>query len=1704
MQTSRRSFSWLSDIALILVLLLGAYFRLIGPDWTLGQVWQAISAPDKNAFPSLISDWDQSQHLHPDERFLTMVASSISPVLGCDTPNLSLEECPNSEKQWISFSDYFDTATSPLNPNNRGYGFYVYGTLPLFIVRYVGELTGMAGYDQINLVGRQMSALIDLASVFVLYLLVSRRYGRKVALLAATFSALAVMQIQQSHFFTVDNFPTFFMLLSAYFALEVSLAPPLHHNLNESRPNAWWISIFTSGLFWYSLFFGLATGMAMASKLNAAPIAALLPGALLLHFWRNRAKIPQPRQVDYLWTLTGLLVLGAFLTLFSFRIFQPYAFSGPGLLGVSPNPAWIQTISEQRSQAAGDVDFPPALQWARRAKTFSLENIVLWGLGWPLGILAWVGYLYMGWRILRGDWQDHLLLWGWTGAYFVWQSFEWNPTMRYQLPIYPLLAMMAGWFLLHGPRWPAPNGPKLRPFVAGFYLLLGFSVLAATFGWAYAFTRIYTREHTRVQATRWIYQNVPGPINLQIESNGVLRQQPLTYARDFVISPATPLVTQFNANYAGTLRQLTFAYALDSQNGGPQTVKASISSDFGFAPETILASSQTQADFAAQSDPRGQPFTLLLDTPLVMQVDQLYYLRLETSGQLTFAGSAPINETDWDDGLPLRMDGYDGYGGIYRGDLNFQMYWDDNQEKLNIFLNNLDQGDYIFISSNRQWGTTTRVPERYPLTSALYRALLGCPDGEDLLWCYSVARPEMFQGQLGYELIQVFESYPTLDLGSLGFWEINTQFAEEAFTVYDHPKVLLFKKQASYSPLAARAILQAVDLTRVVHLTPRKASSYRGAPSGEMWPRTCFGIPGICETLGASAAAPLVNTNLTILSNGMQLSAERNAVQQAGGTWSDLFSYQAVQNYYPLVGLLIWYIFLAVLGLLTYPLLRLLLPGLSDGGYPFARLVGLIFLAWLAWLPASLGGVYTRPTIAISLGLIALAGLGAAWLQREALRAEIRARGRYFLLVEAIFLAFFIIDLLIRVGNPDLWHPAKGGERPMDFAYFNAVLKSTTFPPYDPWFAGGYINYYYYGFVLVGTPVKLLAIVPAIAYNFILPSLFAMLALGGFSLAWNFYALWKKDSKIDQLTRVRLFDSRLLAGISAAVGLVLLGNLGVIQLVFQHLQKQAVAYEIFASRDVWMVERIVWAAQGFFKTLQGQAGGIPLDQWYWNPSRVMPPGDVAITEFPLFTFLYSDLHAHMIALPLTVLALAWALSTLFARNLKPMHWLATLAFGGLALGALRPTNTWDLPTYLVFAVLVTGYAIFRYVEVGQQKRYGLSPTLQRAGLALAGMAALVAFALLFYQPYSRWFGLGYTEVKLWENEKTPIWSYWTQFGLFLFVIFFWMTWETRQWLAQTPLSALAKLKPYQLLIELALILLIGAVLLLVFGTKTSIAWFCLPLAAWALILMLRPGLSDSKRMALFMVGTALAVSLGVDVVVLAGDRMNTVFKFYMQAWVLFAISASAALAWTLAEFDEWHSIWRKIWQTGFFLLSGGALLFTFTATNAKIQDRMGVNLPNGLDSMEYMAHVTYWDQTDMDLSQDYRAILWMQANIKGSPVVLEGAPAGVQYTWFSRYTVYTGLPTVVGWQWHQEQQRRLAPAGIVARRGLEVQNFYNTSDIPAAQEFIKKYDVRYIVVGQVERIHYTPGGLLKFESQNGLLWREVYRDLQTVIYEVLQ
>jgi YYY domain-containing protein len=1622
--------AWIYDLLLIAVLVMAASFRVLG------------------------LSWDQNQHLHPDERFLTMVETALLPA--------------------ESLSQYFDTLTSPLNPHNRGYGFFVYGTLPIIVTRFVAEWLGQVDYDHVHLVGRQLSAIADLGVILMLYLIASRLYGRKVAVLAAAFSSLAVMQIQQSHFFTVDNPANFFTFVAIYFAVLIATTrsvdfkapdgPGYEARITEYGPQV--LKVLRDRLFWLSIAFGLALGMAVASKLNAAPMAVLLPAAFLFRYLQQQKS--EHAKTNHFVLIIVYLIAGGLAALLAFRVFQPYAFVGLGI-----NPAWLGNIRELQAQSSGDSDVPFALQWARRSHLYSFENLVRWGLGLPLGILAWAGFLWMGWRVVKGG-RKHALLWGWTALYFLWQSLAFNPTMRYQLPIYPLLCMMAAWLVFEIANLQSPTS-KLRIPPSALQVTaasLGIAVLLSTFAWAYAFTRIYTRPNTRVAATHWIYQNLPGPYNLRIQSEDGIYQQPLPFPYGSSIAAGAPYVTPFTVNASGELTEVYLPHAL-SVSGGSQTLNLVIASLPDSPPEQALATASITSEFPAAADGRGRAYTLTLDRPLPVETNVTLFLRFETDGALTLDGAAPINETSWDDGLPLRTANYDGFGGLYNGGLNLELYWEDNQDKLTRFVTTLSQGDYIFMSSNRQWATLPRVPERYPLSSEYYRLLVGCPADKDVIWCYNVARPGQFEGLLGYDLVQVFESYPTLEIPGLFKWEVNDQFAEEAFTVYDHTKVLIFQKSEDFDPARVQAQLGAVDLSRVVHLTPRQASNYEY--------------------------------------KDLLLPPDRLAQQRAGGTWSDLFSYEWPQNKFPALGLLFWYGFIFALGLASYPLVRLALPGLGAFSYPLGRVAGLVLLAYLSWLGGSIGLPYTRLSVGVVLALITAAGLGAGWLRRTDLRAEWNSNRRFFLIVEILFLAFFVFDLLIRFGNPDLWHPSKGGERPMDFSYFNAVLKSTSFPPYDPWFAGGYINYYYYGFVLVGTPVKLLGIVPTLAYNFILPTLFAMVAVGAFTVGSQLLAgSQTRGEASPPKERTTAFNLQLVAGLAAASLMVLFGNLGTIQMLLQGFQRLAAPDGVIENAN--FVQRSIWIFEGIFKAFTntilsfftGSVGPVlPFGNgdWYWNPSRVLPPGPGnEITEFPLFTFLYSDLHAHMIVMPLTLFVIAWALSFVKARaRMSLASWCAAFAAAGLFIGALRPTNTWDLYTYFALAAVAITYTLARYGGWGS--RLGLPAWVERAFVGLAVSGLLYLLANWMYSPFTRWYSQAYGSLDPWIATHTPLSSYLTHWSLFLFVIFFWLLWETRQWMASTPVSSLAKLRPYVGLIEGAFALLI--VLIVYLAVKqVAIGWLALPLAAWAGVLLLRPGLSDSKRLALFMVGTGLVLTLVVELYTLRGDigRQNTIFKIYLQVWTMFAVSAAAGLGWLLNHLPDWRARWRMLFQGGLVLLSTGAFLFTLTATTDKIRDRMAPQAPHTLDSMTYMDHAIHWDGANMDLSQDYRAIRWLQDNVQGSPVIVEANCS--EYRWCTRFTIYTGLPGVVGWNFHQRQQRALIPPNLITDRVDQIGAFYSSPDVAQAREFLKNYDVRYIMVGQLEHNLY-PVGLEKFDRFDGQYWRSVYRDGTTVIYEVL-
>jgi len=1539
-------------------------------------------------------NWDQGTHIHPDERFLTMVSDAL--------------------RLPASLGEFFDSTKSPMSPYNKGYNFFVYGTLPLFIVRVTAEVANefnqavqlwvneggaplhLVGYDGIHLVGRALSGLFDLGCVFLAFVVGRRLYGRKVGLLAAGLYAFAVLPLQQSHFYTVDTFGSFFGLLTFYFAVRVAQGGERRH-----RDGGWESYV---GL-------GASLGASLACRINLAPlagIAVLAAGIRLWDDWHALAPSFGPsgeRSGERAWlgtliqaTLFRLLLMGL-VTIAVFRIAQPYAFGGTSLLDFSLAPKFRDNMAQISQLIRGDADYPPGHQWASRTPfVFPFVNMVVWGLGIPLGLTAWAGWALAALQVARGltavgagRWRDHLLPVAWIGGMFLWQGLQYVQSMRYLLPIYGHLAIMAAWLLWSVVEW-AQSGKAAN------------------------------REITR-SAERQIGKAAEG-------GSGAAAERPAAASRS-VVEALRSAYCALHSGFAvlrAAVRTPHFAYGL-------------------LAAVTVLTMLW------------GWGFLAIYRRPLSRV----------TASRWIYANIPPgkvIANEHWDDGLPFRIDGKDGFGSWgYRGlstssDGSMQMYMEDTPEKRELLYRWLNEADYIVLSSNRLWGSIPRLPMRYPMTTLYYKLL--------------------FSGQLGFQQVAHFTSFPTI----FGI-QFNDTWAEEAFSVYDHPEVYIFAKTPAYSEALARSYFDPIDLEHVI----------------QMWPKQVSAAPTALRFTPAEAA-----------------------LQQAGGTWREIFDEGALLNRSPVLSVFGWLVLIELLGLIAFPLAFVILRGLADRGYGISKTLGILLLAWLSWLgPALRLAPYRRWWIALMLGVLIGAAAAVAWRRRAALVEFVRSRRALLLTQEAIFLAMFVLFLLIRMGNPDLWHPARGGEKPMDFAYLNAVIRSTIFPPLDPWQAGGFMNYYYFGFVIVGTLVKLIGIVPWVAYNLIVPTLFALTGVGAFAAAFN---LADGDPATEFPDEEAPYEGlrigSLFAGLAAVFFVTIVGNFGTVKLLLDQFAARS-TLEVQSTLGLGKLARVL---DGMVAWLAGkQPLNFPNDWWFWNPSRIIPD---TINEMPFFTFTYADLHAHMIALPLTLLALAVAAA--LARNgywglgmgapsptpnprtptPEPSPWhiarreLWLLLLMGLVVGALRATNTWDFPTYLLVSLAAVGV-----LEASRRLALPFPAALDarlafllRAAVAVIWrMVILVAVSSLAFYPYTRYYATAYAGLQLWREKTTTLADYITVWGFFLALTVIYLISE---WIVQ----ARERRRPAWLdnllpaIAAAAIVLMLGGWLF-----KLHVWLVAVPLAAMAGVLALGRDLPPARRLALLLFGLALAITMGVEVVRQKDDigRMNTVFKFYMQAWVLFGVATAFGLASWAARAITWRPDWRRLaWGvTG--VLFAGVMLFPVTAAPAKIRDRFSAEAsPRGLDGMAYMDRAKYFDNNrELRLDQDKDAILWLLRNVEGSPVILEAQTP--EYRWGSRFSIYTGLPTVQGWNWHQKQQRSVVPGTAIDRRVADVREIYDTLDLARAQKLLNYYGVSYIIIGELERAYYNPAGLAKFDvlAQQGYL-RPAYTNGVVTIYRVVR
>lgn len=1683
------------------------------------------------AFRFQASNWDQGQLFHPDERAIILYTQPLNSVqvtgnpdggrksvsfppggLSFFIPNDKTSLRPPTELEISSYNlsggnatlppnvvapdkpvppeaiNFWNASFSPLNPR-----WFAYGTFPMYLIKFVGWAVGNGDGDDFNhliKVGRFNSAMFSMGTLVLVFVLarllfqpvLGQRRSDILALLAMAFLSVTVLDIQLAHYAAFDVPLTFFITLTLVFA----------------------VRLMQTGQIRFAALSGLAIGLALASKISAAPVVlSVVAAALLYGFYGRSAESGESagrisyralpgRETDkygenavalgrrLIWGSLLNLVIAGLVALVVWFIAMPYAF-----LDFS---SFSSRVIEEGGMSRGVDSFPYTRQYVGTIPVlYQISQLVQWAASIPLGILMLLGLGYSLWQMAYVRLKGEIILFAFFLPYSLITFSAEAKFNRYMLPVMPLLVIFAARLVVelatHAPAFVGRF--NMRKWVAAG---AGGLALVWALGWAISFSQIYNVEHPMNQATRWMFANIPSGKSISHEI--------------WDESLPTPIIPQ------------------------------GIGSKGWCDPETLTA------------------------TGNCVHVD-------------------------------------------------FDIYGDQSpQTKAEYFVEQVRKTDYILLASNRLYATMPKLPWRYPVQIRFYELL--------------------FAGKLGYEQVGTFTAYPKLPLLNL---EIKDDSADESFTVYDHPKVMIFKKTQQLTDEELRGLFAAS--TRATWIPQRSPKL------GELPTRIAGRGDGVLES---ATAGQVKEDGKSLL---LDEPVDRLPVIDDIG-W---FKFANDNQWF---AVLLWYLLFQIIGLIGLPLAWRVCRHLPDRGYIIAKPLGAVLIALVIWLL-----VWTRFfmntvwTAWLALALVALFAGWLYWRNRDEINDWLLANRRLILLEEVIFLTIFVGWIFFRLGNPDLWHPYYGGEKPMEMTHLQGILKSAYFPPYDPWFADGYINYYYYGQYLVSTWLKLSGINPYIGFNLAVPVVYAFVCTAGFSLVFNLTKKYKESrARYDLTIDPEKNIGPIIAGLFGVIIFALIGNFdGFLQL----LQRIPQVAEFAASLKLYPEE---------VETLK------KFD--YFRSSRVIPG---TINEFPAFSFVYSDLHAHVIALPYTLIAMLlgfnlvatdWSqhsergattaerlwhktigrLWTLFDNTLViPVALMAVIGF-------LAATNSWDLPTYLLVIAASIFMGLFR--RNFEDVRLRASSILIDVGLTGLLTGAILAGAYGLYWNFFSHFQAFFTKVELLPDRLT-IDRPWGQTTIsartelpFFLVIFLlptllivsYLIWNIQNWwrqgvrdtglrppddpwdevdydedeeedettldeLAEKPLTqpvtktapgfgfwgrqarpqlafalggagadggsdedelddpgqpeliTAATSKPNAAKDEkaasetspspsgeptnrLAKIWLtaVGAVcgfgLLyalvvpnnwLVFGLSVTV------LALVSVLLVVRAfdrreeRAAEARSEATIFAGIMLVAGFGIvaatDVVFLKDDmccgeytRMNTIFKFYYQVWALVTLAAAFAgyVVWT-----RWISGWRTKRPTASTVARFGwigalvIILFCNTlwpvqAIPVRLAERASDPLPGPtLDGREYyktlrvaagvpnMPNGKYFDHF-----YEAQSLFEFYDKIKGTPVVLQASiwPYRGGGSWIA---INTGLPLVQGWDHHSRQQRWPEMVSNRSTSGGEsgiVRQIYNTASIQEALDLLVHFHVTYIHLGVIERegefVESVPaGGTTPYMSEEG-------------------
>ena len=800
---------------------------------------------------------------------------------------------------------------------------------------------------------------------------------------------------------------------------------------------------------------------------------------------------------------------------------------------------------------------------------------------------------------------------------------------------------------------------------------------------------------------------------------------------------------------------------------------------------------------------------------------------------------------------------------------------------------------------------------------------------------------------------------------------------------------------------------------------------------------------------------------------------------------------------------LIWLLSIEILGLIALPIAFSLFRRLPDRGLILSKILALLLLSYILWI---LGLTHVIPNSFYTIvAILAVMALISALIVRRKWREVLSflRRERVPLLTsELVFLGLYVLWLLVVSSAPAINHT----EKPMDFAFLNSILRSTHFPPEDPWLAGHSISYYYFGHFMMASLAKLTAIPSNISYNLSISLIPALMGAGAFSLVYN----------LIRLSGARVKPAILFA-LAAPVFIAIIGNLeGVLELV--HARG-------WGSDGFWQ-----WVSiKGLDSAQSGDPSVFPRDYlWWWRATRVIDTVadgtslDYTITEFPFFSFLLGDLHPHMSALPFIVLVLALSLNLFISDEKLGPSWIRRYPWEVLAitlcLGALAFINIWDFPIFaalFVALVLVKGYG-----DWGGGIKRALLPSLYLL------VPVLVVAVLLYIPFYSNLSSQASGVLPVGDVNTRPLFFF-LIWGLFLFLsgtFLFRQSWTTPAVTSRNPgiiaTVVVITLIPFLLWAGIEMLALltgwnslvnrldgsaIGSISTV--GTRFGMllpGMVIVGVALNATLLRSRYGSERATTFVLLPLALAFYLLIGAELfrlVDLFGNRMNTVFKVYYQSWLLLAIVSAYGLYYvcskpmpsfvvpievTSTRVRTSVAILGKMLRYGWIGVVAVLFLASMYYPIGAALDRAESTDGNTLDGLAFLKR---------DSKGEYEAIKWLRDDAPWGRIV---EAVGDDYSAYGRISASTGLPTVLGWKFHEQQWR--GSTRPFQGREEQVEQIYSSADPEQVLALLDTYDIRYVYVGARERDKYGDGQFDKFSS----FLQPIFQEEDVVIYERLQ